>query len=348
MLAKHPLELDPRKKLTDQEITEAVRLAIIAELDAINLYLQFARSVDDEKTRKVFEDIAREEKTHVGEFLELLKHLDPEQVQEMKKGAEEIHELIGIRSGNSDLKSEKNNNETDIDKLVINEVKRLIDSKRVISKRLPVTVVGRGVDAVSFEKITDKHERIIVSLCEISRVFRISQRSIDQYYIGKQMLEMPDAYKATSELVEEEEKNIAQSLISEAGIKLSLSSWDEPGSSIIEVARAVSELYRKGIPRPYILFINPSRFTKLLAISEKTGITDLQRVKEIVDDIAISAHIPDDKALVISSRKEILDIVYGGNAEVDSIGPENGFIVYRLWSSLATRVRVPDGIVLLG
>ncbi|RLG73333.1 MAG: rubrerythrin [Thermoprotei archaeon] len=94
MLAKNPLELVP-KKLSKDEIVEALRLAIIAELDAINLYMQLARSINDERIKKVFEDIAGEEKTHVGEFLALLKMLDEEQVKELEKGEREVKELIG-------------------------------------------------------------------------------------------------------------------------------------------------------------------------------------------------------------------------------------------------------------
>ena len=90
MLSKHPLDIEPGKKLGPEEIKDALRQAIIAELDAISLYLQIARSIDDKKIRKVFEDVAREEKTHVGEFLALLKMLDPEQVEELKKGEEEV------------------------------------------------------------------------------------------------------------------------------------------------------------------------------------------------------------------------------------------------------------------
>ncbi len=93
MLSKHPLDVKPGEKLGPEEIKDALRYAIVAELDAINLYLQIARSVEDEKIRRVFEDVAREEKTHVGEFLALLKMLDPEQVKELEKGEEEIKEL---------------------------------------------------------------------------------------------------------------------------------------------------------------------------------------------------------------------------------------------------------------
>jgi len=38
-------------------------------------------------------DIAKEEKTHVGEFLEMLLKLDEEQVKELKNGKEEVEEL---------------------------------------------------------------------------------------------------------------------------------------------------------------------------------------------------------------------------------------------------------------
>ncbi|RLG73078.1 MAG: rubrerythrin [Thermoprotei archaeon] len=93
MLAKNPLDLVPRK-LSKDEIVEALRLAIIAELDAINLYKQLARSIDDERVKRVFEDVAGEEKTHVGEFLALLKMLDEEQVKELEKGEREVKELV--------------------------------------------------------------------------------------------------------------------------------------------------------------------------------------------------------------------------------------------------------------
>jgi len=44
--------------------------------------------------RKVLLDIAREEKTHVGEFQTLLLMEDKEQVQELEEGKKEIQELL--------------------------------------------------------------------------------------------------------------------------------------------------------------------------------------------------------------------------------------------------------------
>lgn len=93
VLAKNPAELsglDPKTR--DGEI---LRWGIIAELDAINLYEQLAAATEDETIKEVLLDIAREEKTHVGEFLELLLRRDPEQVTELEEGKKEVEELGG-------------------------------------------------------------------------------------------------------------------------------------------------------------------------------------------------------------------------------------------------------------
>ncbi|MBM4301667.1 MAG: rubrerythrin [Deltaproteobacteria bacterium] len=74
---------------------EILRAAIIAELDAINFYEQMAALTDDGDLKKVLQDIAREEKTHVGEFHTMLLRFDAEQVEEMEHAKREIKELTG-------------------------------------------------------------------------------------------------------------------------------------------------------------------------------------------------------------------------------------------------------------
>ncbi|MBU7032227.1 MAG: rubrerythrin [Theionarchaea archaeon] len=93
MLSTLPIDLNKVKKEDiDKEI---LRAAIIAELDAINLYEQMAALAKNETIKTVLLDIAREEKTHVGEFQTLLLREDQEQVKELEEGREEIEELTG-------------------------------------------------------------------------------------------------------------------------------------------------------------------------------------------------------------------------------------------------------------
>ncbi len=74
---------------------EILRAAIIAEFDAINLYSQMAALTANENLRKILFDVAKEEKTHVGEFQALLLSTDPEHARELEHGKEEVKELIG-------------------------------------------------------------------------------------------------------------------------------------------------------------------------------------------------------------------------------------------------------------
>ena len=72
---------------------EVLRVGLIAELDAINLYEQLAAAATNKTVKKVLADIAREEKTHVGEFQALLLQLDKEQEEELRAGKKEVDEL---------------------------------------------------------------------------------------------------------------------------------------------------------------------------------------------------------------------------------------------------------------
>lgn len=85
--------LTPEKKLDPREITRVIRQSIAAELDAIHLYEIIVDSTDDSKVKKVLQDIADEEKVHVGELEELLKKYDKDVIKFNDEGAKEVKEL---------------------------------------------------------------------------------------------------------------------------------------------------------------------------------------------------------------------------------------------------------------
>lgn len=91
MLSQLPLDLGKVKK--EEVDKEILRLGIIAELDAVSLYEQLAAMADSDHIKDILLDIAKEEKTHVGEFQALLLKLDKEQEGELEKGKEEVEEL---------------------------------------------------------------------------------------------------------------------------------------------------------------------------------------------------------------------------------------------------------------
>ena len=91
MLSKIPTKIDNVKKENlDKEI---LRAALIAELDAVNLYEQMAAIATDLLLKTILLDIAKEEKTHIGEFQALLLKKDNQQLLELAKGEQEIKDL---------------------------------------------------------------------------------------------------------------------------------------------------------------------------------------------------------------------------------------------------------------
>lgn len=82
------------KKLTKEELIQAIRLDIAGELEAIYIYDAHVQATDDPVAKKVIADIRDEEKAHIGELMTLLKYLDPEEAVHFAEGEEEVREML--------------------------------------------------------------------------------------------------------------------------------------------------------------------------------------------------------------------------------------------------------------
>lgn len=91
MLSQMPINFQKIKK--EDLNKEILRVGMMAELDAINLYEQMAAATENEKIRRALLSIAKEEKTHAGEFQALLLEADREQKKELEEGKKEIEEM---------------------------------------------------------------------------------------------------------------------------------------------------------------------------------------------------------------------------------------------------------------
>ena len=80
------------RKMSRRETTRALRLALAAEQEATHVYEALADAAPDKITAAVFQDIANEERVHVGEFQRLLDRLAPGERKLLLKGAREVEE----------------------------------------------------------------------------------------------------------------------------------------------------------------------------------------------------------------------------------------------------------------
>ncbi|MCX6818082.1 MAG: rubrerythrin [Candidatus Aenigmarchaeota archaeon] len=82
---------DIPKRIGKENIDEQIaRVGMIAELDAVNLYEQMATMATERKLKERLLDIAKEEKTHFGEFQTMLLKFDKQLAKELENGRKEV------------------------------------------------------------------------------------------------------------------------------------------------------------------------------------------------------------------------------------------------------------------
>ncbi len=90
----NPFQGNVNRKLTKEELIQAIRLDIAGELEAIYLYDAHVQATDDPVAKAVIADIRDEEKVHVGELMTLLRYLSPEEAERFAEGEREVKELL--------------------------------------------------------------------------------------------------------------------------------------------------------------------------------------------------------------------------------------------------------------
>ncbi|MCC5910902.1 MAG: demethoxyubiquinone hydroxylase family protein [Clostridiaceae bacterium] len=90
----NPFSGNVPRKISKEELIQAVRLDIAGELEAIFVYDAHVQATDDPRAKKILADIRDEEKAHVGELMELLRILDPKEGEFYDEGVEEVKELM--------------------------------------------------------------------------------------------------------------------------------------------------------------------------------------------------------------------------------------------------------------
>ena len=82
------------RKISKEELIQALRVDIAGELDAMFLYDAHAQATDDPVVKTQLEDIRDEERAPMGELLALLRYLDPKEAELFLEGQDEVRETL--------------------------------------------------------------------------------------------------------------------------------------------------------------------------------------------------------------------------------------------------------------
>lgn len=94
MLIGDPFVGNVPKKISKEELIQALRVDIAGELEAITVYDAHAMATDDPRAKAILTSIRDEERQHVGELIHLMEILDPAEAQLLSKGKQEVSQLL--------------------------------------------------------------------------------------------------------------------------------------------------------------------------------------------------------------------------------------------------------------
>lgn len=335
MLAINPSLIVRDKPYTKEELMEALRLAISAELDAINLYEQMARFSLDENCKKMFLDVAKEEKAHVGEFTALLLSLDAEQVNELKEGFKEVEEKTGIKTA---LDGGDSSYFSALSSAFMDGVARC----RKLMNFLPKTkVLGQSyrIDIIGGDGETKVVKQEFKAIPLITQRFLVRLRELSDGSFDPAI-----AVKAGEMLVQAEERQIVCGFMS--GKKMKLGKWETSEECVEELLKAMREI-AKASAGPFAMILSPERFSKLLKVHEKGGKMVIEILREIFTGGIIVTPAIEEKVIVFANSPSVLDIVVGHELELKEIGPEGDSIAFLAMEALDLRLKNPEAVIVL-
>ncbi len=91
-LLGNPFVANVPRQMSNEELSQALRVDIAGELEAIIGYEAHAMATNDVRAQKVLRHIADEEKQHVGELQQLLYILNPNEEDKTKKGIQAVQQ----------------------------------------------------------------------------------------------------------------------------------------------------------------------------------------------------------------------------------------------------------------
>ena len=89
-----PFVANVTKQLTPENLIQAIRADIVGEYEAVMGYEAHALTAPNERVRQILQQIADDEKKHIGQLMEVLDLLSPQDQQLLAQGRQTAQQAI--------------------------------------------------------------------------------------------------------------------------------------------------------------------------------------------------------------------------------------------------------------
>jgi uncharacterized linocin/CFP29 family protein len=126
---------------------------------------------------------------------------------------------------------------------------------------------------------------------------------------------------------------------------LPLRDWSQPGNGFTNVVEATERLLANGHYGPYAVVVSPTLYAQLHRVYEKTGVLEIETVRKLAADGVFQSNLlKGERAVVVSTGRENLDLAVALDLSVAYLGAERMNHPFRVLESLLLRIKHPDAI----
>ncbi len=186
-----------------------------------------------------------------------------------------------------------------------------------------------------------------IRLTELASEFKLKAQHLaiaDQTSHG---LDLGAVAMAAVALTRHEDELIVGGLIKAAEHESALGDWAAMGQPFGAVSRAIATLRQAGIEEPFALVLNPKLYAELASLMQH-GRREMAMVESVVKaGVFQYPDMPADKALLVGSSAWNADIVLGQDIATAYLGNEGLDHRFRIFETLALRIKRPASICVL-
>lgn len=124
--------------------------------------------------------------------------------------------------------------------------------------------------------------------------------------------------------------------------------WDVVGNAFENLVAATQKLVSHDFYVPYAAVVSPSMYGKMYRVYKDTGVLEIAQARELLaGGLYQSPILADGEALVVAVGPENFDLAVAQDLTTAYLGPENMNHPFRVFESLALRIKRPGAICTL-
>ncbi len=238
-----------------------------------------------------------------------------------------------------------------IDGMVVTVLKHNLAGRRLLPMLGPL---GWGVEQAPVFGFEERDGAAVVSdkityvpLATLEREFVLKAKQIAMAEAGPFGLDLGAVAIAAAQLARDEDEFLFQGLMQAAGCSGTLGNWDATGGPFKTIAAACAQLRSTGYDAPFALVLSPGMHARLASLMAD-GRREIEMVEPLVGaGIHQSPAMPDDKVIVLSPQAWNMELVVGQDAVTAYVGNLGLDHRFRVFETLALRIKRAGGICVL-